>query len=132
MGNKIKDKIPCYVLYWELRGNGRVQRIGHAECSVSENLVMVRQSSYSRDIFHINDLELFNPDSDNEDIELTRLYTEELELGVISQFQLKVEDRGSKEIEVFSEDNEELKFQYTDLSGYITIYSDIEKIKVRC
>jgi hypothetical protein len=65
-------------------------------------------------------------------VELKRMSRFEVDKGIISQFQLDVSDRFNRRIKtIISKDNRELKYQYTDLSGYITIYSeDIEEIIV--
>jgi hypothetical protein len=65
-------------------------------------------------------------------VELKRMARFEVDKGIISQFQLDVSDRFNRRIKtIISKDNRELKYQYTDLSGYITIYSeDIEEIIV--
>jgi len=51
---------------------------------------------------------------------------------IISQFQLDVENRKIKITKILSKDNKELEYQLTELSGYITIYDDIEIIIVVC
>jgi hypothetical protein len=50
----------------------------------------------------------------------------------ISQFQLDVSDRFKRRIKtIISKDERELRYQYTDLSGYITLYGeDVEEIIV--
>jgi hypothetical protein len=53
----IGDVMPCFVYYWKKKNNGRVQRIGFAEHFVGTQ-VMVRESSYSRDMYKIEDLEI--------------------------------------------------------------------------
>jgi hypothetical protein len=53
----IGDVMPCFVYYWKKRGTGRVQRIGFAEHFVGTQ-IMVRESSYSRDMYKIEDLEI--------------------------------------------------------------------------
>jgi uncharacterized FlaG/YvyC family protein len=64
--------------------------------------------------------------------ELKRMARFEVDKGIISQFQLDVSDRFKRRIKtIISKDNRELKYQYTDLSGYITIYDeDVEEIIV--
>ncbi len=64
--------------------------------------------------------------------ELKRTARFEHEKALISQFQLNLSDRLNRKIKkVFSKDNVELKYQYSDLSGYINIYGeDLEKIIV--
>jgi hypothetical protein len=66
-------------------------------------------------------------------VELKRMYQfENDKIGICSQFQLDVTDRFKLKIKtIISKDNRELKYQYTDLSGYITIYGeDVEEIIV--
>jgi len=66
-------------------------------------------------------------------VELKRMYQfENDKIGICSQFQLDVTDRFKLKIKkIVSKDNRELKYQYTDLSGYITIYGeDVEEIIV--
>jgi hypothetical protein len=65
-------------------------------------------------------------------VELKRMARFEIDKGIISQFQLDVSDRFKRKIKtIISKDNRELKYQYTDLSGYITIYGeDVEEIIV--
>ena len=66
-------------------------------------------------------------------VELKRIYQfENDKIGICSQFQLDVTDRFKFRIKtIVSKDNRELKYQYTDLSGYITIYGeDVEEIIV--
>jgi hypothetical protein len=66
-------------------------------------------------------------------VELKRMYQFEIDkIGICSQFQLDVSDRFKRRIKtIISKDNRELKYQYTDLSGYITIYGeDVEEIIV--
>jgi hypothetical protein len=65
-------------------------------------------------------------------VELKRMYQFESKFGICSQFQLDVSDRFKRRIKtIISKDNIELKYQYTDLSGYITIYGeDVEEIIV--
>lgn len=53
----IAGVMPCFVYYWKNKPNGRVQRIGFAEHFVGTQ-VMVRESSYSRDIYKTEDLEI--------------------------------------------------------------------------
>ncbi len=68
-------------------------------------------------------------------VELKRIYQfENDKIGICSQFQLDVTDRFKFRIKtIVSKDNRELKYQYTDLSGYITIYGeDVEEIIVLC
>jgi len=65
-------------------------------------------------------------------VELKRIYKfENDKIGISSQFQL-VTDRFKSRIKtIMSKDNRELKYQYTNLSGYITIYGeDLEEIIV--
>ena len=63
-------------------------------------------------------------------VELKRMGRFETDKGIISQFQLDVKDRFKRRIKtIISKDNRELKYQHTDLSGYITIYGeDVEEI----
>jgi len=66
-------------------------------------------------------------------VELKRMYQFETDkFGICSQFQLDVSDRFNRRIKtIISKDNRELKYQYTNLSGYITIYGeDVEEIIV--
>jgi hypothetical protein len=65
-------------------------------------------------------------------MELKRMARFEIDKGIISQFQLDVSDRFKRKIKtIISKDDVELKYQYTDLSGYITIYGeDVEEIIV--
>jgi hypothetical protein len=66
-------------------------------------------------------------------VELKRIYQfENDKIGICSQFQLDVTDRFNLRIKaIISKDNRELKYQYTHLSGYITIYGeDVEEIIV--
>jgi hypothetical protein len=65
-------------------------------------------------------------------VELKRMARFEIDKGIISQFQLDVSDRFKRKIKtIISKDDVELKYQYTDLSGYITIYGeDVEEIIV--
>ena len=65
-------------------------------------------------------------------VELKRMARFEVDKGIISQFQLDVSDRFKRRIKtIISKDDRELKYQYTDLSGYITIYGeDVEEIIV--
>ena len=65
-------------------------------------------------------------------VELKRMTRFEIDKGIISQFQLDVSDRFKRKIKtIISKDDVELKYQYTDLSGYITIYGeDVEEIIV--
>ncbi len=64
--------------------------------------------------------------------ELKRTARFENEKALISQFQLNLSDRLNRKIKtIFSKDNVELKYQYSDFSGYINIYGeDLEKIIV--
>ena len=66
-------------------------------------------------------------------IELKRIGRFETDKGIISQFQLDIKDRFNYNIKtIISKDDIELKYQYTDLSGYITIYGeDLEEIMNR-
>jgi hypothetical protein len=65
-------------------------------------------------------------------VELKRMARFEIDKGIISQFQLDVSDRFERKIKtIISKDNRELKYQYTDLTGYITICGeDVEEIIV--
>ncbi len=65
-------------------------------------------------------------------VELKRMARFEVDKGTISQFQLDVSDRFKRRIKtIISKDERELKYQYTDLSGYITLYGeDLEEIIV--
>jgi hypothetical protein len=65
-------------------------------------------------------------------MELKRMARFEVDKGIISQFQLDVSDRFKRRIKtIISKDERELKYQYTDLSGYITLYGeDLEEIIV--
>ena len=65
-------------------------------------------------------------------VELKRMARFEIDKGIISQFQLDVSDSFKRKIKtIISKDDVELKYQYTDLSGYITIYGeDVEEIIV--
>jgi hypothetical protein len=65
-------------------------------------------------------------------VELKRMARFEIDKGIISQFQLDVSDRFKRKIKtIISKDDVELIYQYTDLSGYITIYGeDVEEIIV--
>ena len=65
-------------------------------------------------------------------VELKRMARFEVDKGIISQFQLDVSDRFKRRIKtIISKDERELKYQYTDLSGYITLYGeDVEEIIV--
>ena len=65
-------------------------------------------------------------------MELKRMARFEVDKGIISQFQLDVSDRFKRRIKtIISKDERELKYQYTDLSGYITLYGeDVEEIIV--
>lgn len=64
-------------------------------------------------------------------VELKRMARFEVDKGIISQFQLN-SDRFKRRIKtIISKDGRELKYQYTDLSGYITLYGeDVEEIIV--
>lgn len=64
-------------------------------------------------------------------VELKRIARFEVDKGIISQFQLD-SDRFKHRIKtIISKDGRELKYQYTDLSGYITLYGeDLEEIIV--
>ena len=65
-------------------------------------------------------------------VELKRMARFEVDKGIISQFQLDVSDRFNRRIKtIISKDERELRYQYTDLSGYITLYGeDVEEIIV--
>ena len=65
-------------------------------------------------------------------VELKRMARFEVDKGIISQFQLDVSDRFKRRIKtIISKDERELRYQYTDLSGYITLYGeDVEEIIV--
>lgn len=65
-------------------------------------------------------------------VELKRITRFEVDKGIISQFQLDISDRFKRRIRtIISKDERELKYQYTDLSGYITLYGeDLEEIIV--
>ena len=65
-------------------------------------------------------------------VELKRIARFEVDKGIISQFQLDISDRFKRRIKtIISKDERELKYQYTDLSGYITLYGeDLEEIIV--
>ena len=66
-------------------------------------------------------------------VELKRMYRFEIDkIGICSQFQLDTSDRFKRRIKtIISKDERELKYQYTDLSGYITLYGeDLEEIIV--
>ncbi len=65
-------------------------------------------------------------------VKLKRMTRFETDKGIISQFQLDISDRFNHNIKtIISKDNVELKYQYTDSSGYITIYGeDLEEIIV--
>jgi len=65
-------------------------------------------------------------------VELKRMVRFEIDKGIISQFQIDVSDRFERKIKtIISKDNKELKYQYTELSGYITLYGeDVEEIIV--
>jgi hypothetical protein len=65
-------------------------------------------------------------------VELKRMARFEIDRGIISQFQLDVSDRFKRRIKtIISKDERELRYQYTDLSGYITLYGeDVEEIIV--
>ena len=63
-------------------------------------------------------------------MELIRQTKFEVKLGIISQFQVESGYRQRRIKTIISKDDRELKFQYTDLSGYITICEDIEEIIV--
>ena len=63
-------------------------------------------------------------------MELIRQTKFGVKLGIISQFQLGSEYRHRRIKTIISKDYRKLKFQYTDLSGYITICEDIEEIIV--
>jgi hypothetical protein len=56
-------------------------------------------------------------------VELKRMYQfENDKIGICSQFQLDVTDRFKFRIKtIVSKDNSDIKYQYTDLSGYITL-----------
>ena len=64
-------------------------------------------------------------------VKLKRMARFEVDKGIISQFQLD-SDRFNRRIKtIISKDDRELKYQYTDLSGYITLYGeDVEEIIV--
>lgn len=64
-------------------------------------------------------------------VELKRMARFEVNKGIISQFQLD-SDRFKRRIKtIISKDDRELKYQYTDLSGYITLCGeDLEEIIV--
>lgn len=66
------------------------------------------------------------------EIILDRTYRFDTGKYIISQFQLEDENRKIKITKILSIDKKELKYQHTELSGYITIYDDIEKIIVIC
>lgn len=61
---------------------------------------------------------------------LKRVNTFHVKKITISQFQLESSDRHGKKIKkVSSREDEELQYNYNDLSGYITIYDrDISEI----
>jgi len=61
---------------------------------------------------------------------IKRMARFEVEKGIISQFQLNVNDRLKHKIKTIIFNDKELKYQYTELSGYITIYDDVDKIIV--
>ena len=63
-------------------------------------------------------------------MELIRQTKFEVKLGIISQFQVESGYRQRRIKTIISKDDRELKFQYTDLSGYITICEDVEEIIV--
>ena len=63
-------------------------------------------------------------------MELIRQTKFEVKLGIISQFQVESGYRPRRIKTIISKDDRELKFQYTDLSGYITICEDVEEIIV--
>lgn len=64
-------------------------------------------------------------------IELKRRTRFEIEPGIISEFQLPIENRFRKIESINSEDGKEFKkYNYTEMSGYITIFGDVEKIFV--
>ena len=66
-------------------------------------------------------------------VELKRITRFEADkVGIISQFQLDISDRFRRRIKtIISKDKRELKYQYTNLSGYITLYGeDLEEIIV--
>lgn len=65
-------------------------------------------------------------------MELKRMYCFEVGDGlIISQFHLESNHRYNMVRKVTSKDGRELKYQYTDLSGYITVYGeDVEEIIV--
>jgi hypothetical protein len=58
--NKFEEiSAPCFVYYWKAKGKGRIQRIGYAE-SVLGDSVMIRESSYSRDLIKKENVEPFS------------------------------------------------------------------------
>ena len=65
-------------------------------------------------------------------MELKRMARFEVDKGIVSQFQLDISDRFKRRIKtIISKDERELKYQYTDLSGYITLYGEyLEEIIV--
>ena len=63
-------------------------------------------------------------------MELIRQTKFEVKLGIICQFQVESGYRQRRIKTIISKDDRELKFQYTDLSGYITICEDVEEIIV--
>ena len=64
-------------------------------------------------------------------MELIRQTKFEVKLGIISQFQVESGYRQRRIKTIISKDGRELKYQYTDLSGYITLYGeDLEEIIV--
>ena len=65
-------------------------------------------------------------------MKLKRLNRFEVDEIIISQFQLDISNRHQRRIKtIVSEDGRKLKYQYTDLSGYITLYGeDVEEIVV--
>ncbi len=66
-------------------------------------------------------------------MELKRKTRFEVSKGVISQFQLETSERHKRKIKAITSknDRELLKYHYTELSGYITLYGeDIEEITV--
>lgn len=55
----IADVMPCFVYYMKRRGeNFKVETIGYAELYVSSEYIMIRESSDTRDIYHIDDVEI--------------------------------------------------------------------------
>jgi hypothetical protein len=65
--------------------------------------------------------------------ELKRVARFKIDKGTISQFQLYTSDRFKRRIKsITSKDGRELKYGYTELSGYITLPGeDLEEILVQ-